>query len=280
MRLVSFAVDGTDRLGIEVEGRICDLSDHRQEFPDLVDLLNEDKRGRLAQLVTELEPRYRSEDVTFRPPVSAAAKIFCVGLNYVKRHPVTGEIAPRPPQPTIFVKTRDALAGHRQPIEYPTGISEQLDYEGELAVVIGRSGRHIRRADAPSHVAGYTILNDGSVRDWQKNSLFSGKNFYRASSCGPAIVTADTIRDPMRLTLVTRVNGEERQRASTDLMLFDVAEIISHISRFTPLSPGDVIATGSPDGSGGSLTPQHWLKPGDRIDIEVSGIGVLSNVVR
>lgn len=279
MRLVSFVTDGADRLGIEVDGRIRDLSDHREEFPDLVALLDDGKRERLAQLTAKLEPHYSSDEVTFRPPISAGAKIFCVGLNYLKRHPVTGEIAPRPQHPTIFVKTLDAMVGHRQAIEYPAGLSQQLDYEGELAVVVGKGGRHIPEAEAVSHVAGYTILNDGSVRDWQKISLYSGKNFFHASSCGPAIVTADAIADPMGLTLVTRINGEEAQRTSTGLMLFDIAETISHISKFTPLSPGDFVATGSPEGSGGSITPPRWLKPGDRIEIEISEIGLLSNVV-
>lgn len=279
MRLVRFSVEGVDRFGIETDGGIRDLSELRKEFPDFVALLDGEKRTRLAKLADSM-PSICADNVTFLPPIATGAKIFCVGVNYMKRHPIAGAVTSRPLHPTIFVKTVEALAGHCEAIEYPTGLSEQLDYEGELALVLGKGGRHIALEDAMSYVAGYTILNDGSVRDWQKISLYTGKNFFRASSCGPAIVTADEVADAMNLTLVTRINGKEVQRTNTGLMLFNPSEIISHISKFTTLAPGDVVATGSPDGAGGSMTPPCWLKPGDRIEVEISEIGMLSNVVR
>ncbi len=158
-------------------------------------------------------------------------------------------------------------------------VSEQFDYEGELALVVGRGGAGIAAGDALRHVAGYTCFNDGSVRDYQKHSVWAGKNFAASGAWGPWVVTADEIPDPARLTLCTRLNGEEVQRSSIGRMFFPVPAIIAYISSVTPLLPGDVIATGSPEGSGATRNPPRFLRSGDRLEIEIEGIGTLANRV-
>ena len=168
--------------------------------------------------------------------------------------------------------------GHNQPVIAPS-VSETFDYEAELAAVIGHGGRHIAVEDALDHVAGWTCLNDGSVRAWQRHSVNAGKNFERSGSIGPWMVTADEIADPQNLRLQARVDGETRQDSSTSEMIFSVAEIISYLSQSIELRPGDVIATGSPEGTGGSFNPPKFLLPGQRLEIEVEGIGVLVNTV-
>ena len=275
MRLVKFAADGQERMGLLAGDSVVDISAVATDVPSL---LSEGASEKIQE-VGARGPRYGLDQIRFVPPLLEGSTIFCVGVNYLKKHPVGGEATQRPVHPTIFVKRVESLVGHREQITYPAGISDQLDYEGELVIVMGREARHVPASDALSYVAGYTIMNEGSVRDWQKHSLFSGKNFLASGSCGPYIVTADEVGDPMELTLTTRVNGEERQRTGTGAMLFDVPQIISHISTFTRLSPGDMIATGSPSGSGGSLEPPRFLRPGDRVEIEISRIGTLANEV-
>jgi 2-keto-4-pentenoate hydratase/2-oxohepta-3-ene-1,7-dioic acid hydratase in catechol pathway len=213
------------------------------------------------------------------PPLPTCGTIWCIGLNYPKLDPISGKNVGKPAIPTIFVKTRAALVGHREPLVLDDHLTTQFDYENELALVIARGGRHIAVADALSHVAGYTILNDGSARDWQKASLCSGKNFFASGGCGPWLCTADEVGDPSRLTLATRLNGDEVQSTSTSAMLWSVAEIIHHISTFAPLAAGDVISTGSPEGSGASRNPQRFLTHGDTLEMEIESIGVLRNRV-
>ena len=278
MRLLQFSHDNRTRYGFAQGNDVVELPEPLQRL-DLAEILNNDNAEALHAAAGSDGPRHVAGEVTFQPMIAATARVFCVGINYLKIHPIAGVVSKAPEQPTIFLKLRDCFVGHGGRIDYPEGVSQQLDYEGELAVVIGLGGRHISREDAYRHVFGYTILNDGSVRDWQKHSLVSGKNFFHASSCGPHVVTADEIADPMDLDLSTRINGIEVQRTNTGVMLFDIPHVISHISQFTPLRPGDIIATGSPSGAGASLEPPRFLRPGDRIDIEIGGIGLLSNVV-
>jgi 2-keto-4-pentenoate hydratase/2-oxohepta-3-ene-1,7-dioic acid hydratase in catechol pathway len=158
-------------------------------------------------------------------------------------------------------------------------VSDNFDFEGELGVVIGTRGRLISQADALDHVGGYTCFNDGSVRDWQKHSVTSGKNFEASGACGPWIVTADEIPDPRTLTLVTRLNGQEVQRSGLDLLIHSIPRIIEYISTMTTLEPGDIIATGTPAGVGSRRTPPLWMKPGDTIEVEISSVGVLKNPI-
>jgi 2-keto-4-pentenoate hydratase/2-oxohepta-3-ene-1,7-dioic acid hydratase in catechol pathway len=182
------------------------------------------------------------------------------------------------PAPSVFLRLADTLIGHGQALVRPR-VSDKFDFEGELAVIIGRAGRHVSEADALAHVAGYTCFVDGSVRDYEKFSVTSGKNFPATGPLGPVMVTADEIGDPTRLTLVTRLNGREMQRSGTDLLIYSIPQIIKFVSDFTSLAPGDVIATGTPAGVGHRRTPPVWMKPGDVLEVEISGIGILRNPV-
>ncbi len=217
------------------------------------------------------------DEITFAVPADPGARMLCAGANYHKKYPLGGNVQ-APAQPVYFNKPPGTLVAHGERLVRPS-VSIQFDYEVELAVVIGRPGRHIEVGDALDYVGGYSILNDGSVRDWQRHSVAAGKNFFRSGSLGPWITTADEIADPAALEVICRVNGTERQRASVSEMIFSVAEIVSYLSMVMPLEPGDVIATGSPEGTGGSFEPPLWLEPGDEIAFEIPGIGVLENRV-
>jgi 2-keto-4-pentenoate hydratase/2-oxohepta-3-ene-1,7-dioic acid hydratase in catechol pathway len=215
-------------------------------------------------------------ELAFRPVLADAPKVLCVGRNYADHAAETGRGTTE--QPSIFLKHRGAFVGHGQALVAPKA-SPQFDYEGELAVVIGRGGRHIAAADAMVHVAGYTCLMDGSVRDFQQHSPTAGKNFDRSSSMGPWMVTRDAIPDPAALTLTTRLNGEVVQQSGVDKLIFDIPAVIAYISQWTALEPGDVIATGTPAGVGSKRKPPRWLVPGDVVEVEIEGIGILSNPI-
>ena len=226
----------------------------------------------IAVVATETVPL---ASVTLAVPIDPLAKIFCVGMNY-RDHvsEIKLEVATNP---TIFTRSLDTLAPHGAPVLRPR-VSEQFDFEGEIAIVIGREARHVSIEDALTYVGGYTCFMDGSVRDYQKHSMIAGKNFARSGAMGPWIVTADEFGsgDPL---LRTRLNGAEVQSAKASQMIFDIPFVISYISRWMTLRPGDVIATGTPGGVGSRREPPLWMKAGDRIEVEVEGIGTLSNPV-
>jgi 2-keto-4-pentenoate hydratase/2-oxohepta-3-ene-1,7-dioic acid hydratase in catechol pathway len=203
-----------------------------------------------------------------------SANVYCIGLNY-KSH-VEETARDLPAQPSVFVRVQSSLVGHGQDLVRPH-VSGNFDFEGELALVIGKPGRHISEADALSHVAGLTCFNDGSIRDFQKHSVTAGKNFEHSGSCGPFIVTLDAIPDPSKMTLTTRLNGQVVQESSTDMLIYSLPKIISYISSFTRLETGDVIATGTPAGVGARRNPPLWMKAGDRIEVEIGGLGSLTN---
>jgi 2-keto-4-pentenoate hydratase/2-oxohepta-3-ene-1,7-dioic acid hydratase in catechol pathway len=233
--------------------------------------------GALAEIAKQADGAkadHRLDAIKFLPAVPDPEKILCAGINYRSHAAETGREVPK--QPSMFIRLADTLTGHDGEMIRPS-VSQHFDFEGELAVVIGRGGRHIPVERALEHVAGYTCFVDGSVRDYQKFSVTSGKNFPGTGPLGPWIVTADEIPDPTRLTLVTRLNGEEVQKSGTDLLIYPVAQIIAFCSDFTPLSPGDVIATGTPEGVGHRRTPPLWMKAGDVLEVEISGIGTLRN---
>ncbi len=217
-------------------------------------------------------------DLELRPVVPRPGKIFCIGLNYESHRIETGR--PESKYPTIFTRFANTLIGPGQALVRPK-LSEKFDFEGELAVVIGKRGRHIAVEDALSHIAGYSCFNDGSVRDFQRHSsqFTPGKNFDASGAFGPWLVTADEIPDPSTLSLETRVNGEVMQSATLDDLIFDVPSLISYISGFATLQMGDMIATGTPGGVGYVRNPPVYMKPGDTVEVEISGIGVLSNPV-
>lgn len=217
-------------------------------------------------------------EVVFLPPIPDPDKIICVGLNYLS-HILEGGREP-PAKPTIFTRWANTQVGHGQPLVRPKQ-SETLDFEGELALVVGTRARHVDEAEAPGHVAGYACYNDGSVREWQRHTgqFTPGKNFPGTGGFGPWLVTPDEMGDVRSQTLTTRVNGEEMQRARLDDLVFGVPALIAYCSAFTVLEPGDVIITGTTGGVGAYRTPPLWLKPGDTVEVEITGIGVLRNGV-
>ena len=217
-------------------------------------------------------------DVILAPPIPNPGKIFCVGLNYLEHREETGRSATA--HPTIFTRFADTQTPHGAPLICPRE-SGKFDYEGELAVIIGKPGRRIAEKDALSHVAGYACYNDGSVRDWQNHTaqFTPGKNFPATGGFGPWMVTADELPDPTVMSATTRLNGQVVQHASCADMIFSIPRVIAYISAFTPLSPGDVISTGTPGGVGARRDPPRWMKPGDVVEVDIAGVGVLTNPV-
>jgi 2-keto-4-pentenoate hydratase/2-oxohepta-3-ene-1,7-dioic acid hydratase in catechol pathway len=279
VRLVEFSVGGgTVRVGRVDGDRIVDLTARlASSARSLSDLLS--ATGWLAAV--EAVPSvadWSMDDITFEALLGHTGRVFAAGLNYPKRHPVGGEAPPTPAYPPWFTKTPGTLVGHLQPVVAPK-LSDSFDYEAELAAVIGCRGRHVSPGEALDLVAGWTCFNDGSVRQWQRHSVNAGKNFDRSGSIGPWMVTADEISDPQALRLQARVDSEVRQDASTGEMIFPVAEIISYLSQILELQPGDVIATGSPEGTGGSYEPPRFLIPGQVVEVEIDSVGVLRNPV-
>jgi 2-keto-4-pentenoate hydratase/2-oxohepta-3-ene-1,7-dioic acid hydratase in catechol pathway len=235
--------------------------------------------GRWAGEVRDAAPDAALSQVTLLPPITDPEKIICAGRNY-RAHAAEAGGAP-PENPSVFLRLVNTLVAHKQPMVRPK-ISGDFDYEGELALVIGKPGRHIAKAQALSHVLGYACFNDGSIRDIQfKHSIAAGKNFHATGGFGPWIVTADEIPDPTRLHLVTRLNGQEVQHTGIDDLIFDIPTLISYCSQWTPLAAGDVIATGTPEGVGFARKPPLWMKPGDVVEVEIDGgIGTLRNPIR
>lgn len=220
-------------------------------------------------------------DVTFTIPVGNPEKIWCIGVNYGNRNAEYKDGSDLPKYPSLFVRSRQSFVGHDVPLERPR-VSEQLDYEGEIALVIGKGGRDIPRETALDHIFGLTICNEGTIRDWLRHGKFNvtqGKNFDRSGAIGPWIVTTDELDPKSELSLETRVNGEVRQKDTTANLMFPFDYLISYLSSFATLSPGDIIVTGTPTGAGVRFDPPIWLKPGDVVEVEVSGIGTLANGV-
>ena len=276
MKLVSFKINGKASYGIVKDGGVIDVGARLgAKYADLGAVIASRALGEVQKFDGE-KPDAKLANIEYLPTIPAPGKVVCIGYNYRAHVAETG--AKLPEYPAVFIKLMSALVAHEKPIVAPK-ISGDYDYEGELAVVIGGGGRHITAANAMRHVAGYTIMDDGSVRDWQKQNLIAGKNFPNSGSMGPWMTTADEIPDPAALTLVTRVNGEERQRSGVDKLIFDIPKLIVYVSSFTRLDPGDVISTGTPEGIAWSRKPPLWLKPGDTLEIEISKIGVLRNRV-
>jgi 2-keto-4-pentenoate hydratase/2-oxohepta-3-ene-1,7-dioic acid hydratase in catechol pathway len=216
--------------------------------------------------------------VRLLPPLPDAEKILCVGLNYDEHRVETGR--PKSEFPTIFTRFADSLVGHQRAMVRPHE-SEQYDFEGELAVVIGRKARHLSEEDALSVIAGYACFNDGSVRDWQRHShqYTPGKNFVSSGAMGPFLVSADEVPDPTALTIETRLNGQRVQHGRASDMIFPIGVLLRYITQFTELNPGDIIATGTPGGVGFKRTPPLFMKRGDVVEVEISTLGTLRNPI-
>lgn len=279
MRLVSFETNGRESFGLVAGEGVIDAGRRLEpRVSGLRDLLSGDGLNRLREL-EGLTPDHGLDTIRFLPVIpDRAAKILCVGVNYLPHIAEMGR--ERPDRPVIFVRFADSLVGHRDGMQRPLA-SEQYDYEGELAVVIGRRARRVAREDALDYVAGYSCFNDGSVRDFQRHGLqwTPGKNFPRSGAFGPWLVTRDELPDPSRCRLTTRLNGAVVQDESVGELCFGVADLIAYCSLWTQLEPGDVIATGTPGGVGAGRKPPLWLKAGDEVEVEISGVGVLRNPV-
>ncbi|RZS78030.1 fumarylacetoacetate hydrolase family protein [Pigmentiphaga kullae] len=277
MRLVSFLRNGRAGYGVAKDGGIVELGG-RLDAPDLRTLLARGMQDEARALSARLAADFPLTEVRLMPVIPEPSKIICVGINYVAHAAEAGRTVGR--HPVIFHRFADTLIGAGQPLLRPR-VSEQFDYEGELAVVIGKGGRHIAPGDAMSHVAGYTIFNDASVRDWQfhTHQYGMGKNFAASGPLGPWMVTADEIADYRKLELRTYVNGEQVQEGRLDELAFDIPHLIAYVSQALPWNPGDILATGTPSGIGFKRTPPLLLKQGDSVRIEVTQIGELVNPV-
>lgn len=278
MKIASFEQPEGNSYGLVEGDCLLEASDaFRARFPTLKDAL---AGNALGSIETDGAEPISLKDARLLPPVPNTGKVICVGINYEKKYPVDGAPPPLPDHIILFGKQNGTLVGHRDLLEMPRGTAaDTFDYEGEIAIIIGKPGRYIPRQSAMEHVAGYTIMNDGSVRGWQKHSLHAGKNFNRCGGCGPWMVTPDEMPPPDQMELLTRLNGATVQHTTAAKMIFPIDEVISYISQFQQLNPGDTIATGSPEGAGGSFDPPRFLKPGDRLEMQVAGIGVLENTV-
>ena len=271
MKLLSFVADGRDYFGAASGDGVVTLNDKIGQ-PDLRAALAAGAIDAMRKAIKDAKPDRRLDEIKFLPVIPRPEKILCAGINYCSHAAETGRELPK--QPSMFIRFADTLLGHGGEMIRPS-VSDNFDFEGELALVIGKGGRHIKAERALDHVAGYTCFVDGSVRDYQKFSVTSGKNFPGTGPLGPWLVTTDEIPDPSKLTLTTRLNGMEVQHSPTDLLIYAIPQIVAFCSDFTMLSPGDVIATGTPEGVGHSRKPPLWMKPGDVLEVEITGIGVL-----
>ena len=270
MRFASYSTNGVPGFGLVTPEGIVDLSKHAASLKDAI-IGGLDTLGKEAAL---LFPTLRESEVTFAPVIGDPSKIFCVGLNYEMHRQETGRAVVG--HPTIFTRFADTQSGHDGKIVLPH-VSTMLDFEGELAVIMGRGGRYIAEADAWEHIAGYACYNDVSVRDWQNHThqYTPGKNFPTTGPFGPYLVTPDEVGEIGPQTIETRLNGETVQSAKLGDMIFSIPVIIAYLSAFTPLAPGDVIATGTPGGVGFKREPQLFMKPGDVVEVEIEKVGLL-----
>ena len=279
MRFVSFVRHDAAGFGVVVDDdTVADLTGVLAGVGGIRDLLAQDRVAEAADAAASA-PTCALSELQLTAVVPNPSKVICVGINYVAHAAEAGRTVGE--HPVIFQRYAETLTGHGQPLLRPQ-VSEEFDFEGEIAVIIGKGGDHIAPQDALDHVAGYALFNDASVRDWQfhTHQYGMGKNFRSSGAFGPWMVTADEIAADQKMTLITRLNGREMQRATTDMMVHSIPRQIAYISAFVPLEPGDVIVTGTPGGVGNKRTPQVFMKPGDVCEIEVDAIGVLRNGIR
>lgn len=278
MRLASLNIDGSTTVAAAADGDLVDLGP-KLGLRSLREAIAGGVVERLAEGSLRVDgPSLDGDSASFLPPVPDPRRVLCAGFNYAA-HAAESDHE-RPEQPTFFVRFASSHVGHRQPIVRPQA-SEMLDWEGELAVVIGREGRHVAPEQALSHVAGYTCFADNSVRDYQMHGTqaTAGKNFERSGSFGPWLTTADEVGDPEGLEVITRLNGEQVQHGKLRDLVFGIPALVAYVSTFTRLQPGDVIATGTPSGIGLRRDPPRFLAAGDVLEVEVPGVGRLENPV-
>jgi 2-keto-4-pentenoate hydratase/2-oxohepta-3-ene-1,7-dioic acid hydratase in catechol pathway len=279
MKLVSFVTANGPGYGVVKDGGVVDL---RRRFgdrlPTLRALLSAGALPEAERIARDTAPDFPLDGLQLAPVIPDPDKIICIGMNYRDHVAEVGRTVTE--KPALFARFAGGQVGHLQPLVKPA-VSDQFDYEGELAVVIGKQGRHIPASRALEHVAGYSCYNEGSVRDWQRHTsqFLAGKTFAGTGAFGPWLVTADEIPDPARLILETRLNRQRVQHTTTDLMITSIPEQIAYISTMLPLLPGDVVVSGTPGGVGLKRFPQLFMRPGDIAEVEISGIGVLRNPV-
>ncbi len=278
MRLVSFTKDGRSGFGVVRDGHVVDLTGRIRGATELASVLSDDALHEVRRVSGDLPASFRIEACQLLPVIPRPSEIICVGINYVAHAAEAGRTVGK--YPVIFHRFADTLVAAGQPLIRPK-VSEQFDFEGELAVVIGRGGGHIAEDHAMRHVAGYTGFQDASVRDWQfhTHQYGMGKNFRGTGALGPWLVTADEIADYREISLRTLLNGEEMQSGQLDELAFGVPALISYVSRSLDWQPGDILATGTPSGIGFKRKPPVFLRPGDRVEVVISRVGTLANPV-
>jgi len=281
LKLLNFRAEGRESVGVLGARGIIDLGARLgHEVNDLLTFIRCGLMGPARSIASLDQSDYELEEVQILKPIGRDTRYFCIGVNYPDRNEEYKDGSERPKYPSLFMRSHTSLVAHGEPIVRPRE-SEQLDYEGEIVVVIGERGRRIKQEAALRHVLGYTCANEGSVRDWLRHSKFNvtqGKNFDRSGAIGPYVVTSDEVGSaPLRVT--THVNGEERQNDTSDRMIFGIPYLISYLSTFCTLEPGDVILSGTPSGAGARVEAPRYLKAGDVVQVEVSQVGVLRNTV-
>ena len=277
MRLISYRDSKGESYGVATNSGVVNVG-RTLNYPDLRALLDADALQEVRDYVDGRDTECVLDDITLLPPVQNPEKIIMVGLNYATHVAEGGRDTPE--YPMLFPRYANTQVGHGQAMIRPKA-SEKLDFEGELAFVLGKAGRHVAKENAYDYVAGYACYNDGSIRDWQRHTgqFMPGKNFIGTGAFGPWLVTTDEIPDPEVMSLVTRLNGEEMQRATIDDLIFGVPDLIAYITTFTELVPGDVVVTGTTGGVGAYRTPPVWMKEGDTVEVVISGIGILRNPI-
>jgi 2-keto-4-pentenoate hydratase/2-oxohepta-3-ene-1,7-dioic acid hydratase in catechol pathway len=280
MKLSRFHANGADRYGVMTDAGLVDLTPRiGATYPTLQSVIEAGAYDAARDAAAGVACDFGLDDVTWLPPVAPPANILCVGVNYRDHRAETGRADEQDAFPTAFTKLHESLVGHNQPIVRASA-SETFDFEVEYGVIIGKPAHKVSREDAMDHVAGYTIMNDGTIRAWQyERGVVQGKNFWRTGGCGPCMVTRDAAPAWEDTVVETRINGEVMQHSTVDLLIHDVPALVSYFSQLTALKPGDMIATGTPGGVGHLRKPPRYLVPGDVLEMEITGIGVLRTPV-
>ena len=280
MKIASFEKDGLTSYGVVIDDGIIDLKARLgDKFPKFIDILRNDAVGEISQVIEKQSPDFMLDEINFLIPVTTPEKIICIGVNYGNRNDEYKDGSEAPKFPSVFLRTPGSFVGHNQDIMRPPE-SDQLDYEGEIVLVIGKGGRRIKQENYLQHIAGISIMNEGTIRDWVRHAKFNvtqGKNFASSGSIGPWMVTTEEVGDLNQLSIQTRVNNELRQDDVISNMIFKFPYLLNYLSTFFELKPGDLIATGTPVGAGARFDPPIWLKPGDILEIEVPNVGKLQN---
>ena len=281
MKFISFTYENKNSFGVVKEDTVIDLTHYIDGVTDLREAIRKEKLNELSEMASFTETGISLEEVRYLPTITNPEKIICIGVNYLDRNAEYKDDSELPKYPSVFMRTRESLVGHKEDILDPPE-SSQLDYEGEIVLIVGKDGRRIPMEQAKKHIAGMTIMNEGSIRDYLRHAKFNvtqGKNFAKSGSIGPWMVTSDELDPFSSLEIKTKVNGELRQNDNTDNLMFSFEYLVSYLSTFYHLKAGDIIATGTPNGAGARFDPPKYLTAGDIVEVEVSGIGSLKNGV-